>query len=247
MQTYQHQNNKMDEYFKIKTLSATAKPFDLVYMALHQCYSGETVDSVPEGLGTAQICIDRLLNGNRGHWGCFEHPSITLGCYGFPHSVMVQARTHRVGVSFDAQSGRYTGENVIKLANGELKAKEIFYTRPSGSYCDRHGKQFEWTDLDVASFYGHCESSSWHYADLLELGVSEELARGSLPYEQRQNFIMTVNARSLMHMLDLRSKKNAQVEIQWFSELLLQELQTWMPELAEYYARKRYGKALLAP
>jgi thymidylate synthase (FAD) len=50
-----------------------------------------------------------------------------------------------------------------------------------------------------------------------------------------------------MHMLDLRSKKNAQLEIQQFSELLFGQLEAWMPELAEYYATKRYGKALLAP
>lgn len=216
-------------------------------MALHQCYSGEVVDSVPEGLDTASICIDKLLNGNRGHWGCFEHPSITVGCYGFPHSTMVQARTHRVGVSFDVQSGRYTGENVLKLARAERKSWEVFYTRPVGFYTDRHGKQFEWTEQDVMGFEHGAISASVDYARQIERGVSEELARGSLPTEQRQNFIMTLNARSLCHMLDLRSKKNAQIEIQWFSELLFQQLEAWMPELAEYYVTKRYGKALLAP
>lgn len=237
----------MDDYFKIKTLSATAKPFDLVYMALHQCYSGEVVDSVPEGLDTASICIDRLLNGSRGHWGCFEHPSITLGCYGFPHSVMVQARTHRVGVSFDVTSGRYTGENVLKVADGTLPVEQVFYTRPPGMYSDRHGKQFEWRYTDVVNYHRQCEFAATDYKYHLERGVSEELARAALPYEQRQNFIMTLNARSLMHMLDLRSKKNAQLEIQWFSKLLFGQLEAWMPELAEYYATKRYGKALLAP
>jgi thymidylate synthase (FAD) len=89
----------MDKYFQIKTLSATAKPFDLVYMALHQCYSGEVIATVPEGLDTAQISIDRLLNGNRGHFGCFEHPSITVGCYGFPHSELGLASMFKVGVT----------------------------------------------------------------------------------------------------------------------------------------------------
>jgi len=34
-----------------------------------------------------------------------------------PHSVMQQARTHRVGVSFDVQSMRYTGDG-LSAANG---------------------------------------------------------------------------------------------------------------------------------
>jgi thymidylate synthase (FAD) len=237
----------MDSLFKIETLAATPKPFDLVYMALHQCYTADRVNSVPEGLDTAAICIDRLLNGNRGHWGCFENPSITLGCYGFPHSVIVQARTHRVGVSFDVQSGRYTGENVLKLAAGNLKSWEVFYTRPPGLYNDRSGKQFEWKESDTIDYYAEAITAACSYAEKIDRGISEELARASLPYEQRQNFILSLNARSLCHMLDLRSKKNAQIEIQWFCELLFNELNNWMPELAQYYQEKRYGKALLSP
>jgi thymidylate synthase (FAD) len=235
----------LNSTFKIKTLAATANPFDLVYTALHQCYSSEPVEKLP--INTPSICIDRLLNGNRGHWGCFEHPSITLGCYSFPHSVMVQARTHRVGISFDVQSGRYTSKNVIAVAEGKMPIAEVFYTRPPGQYADRLGKQFTWTEDDIQIYYFDCLNAARKYADRIKTGVAEELARGSLPYEQRQHFIMTVNARSLCHLLDLRSKKNAQIEIQWFSELLFNEFEKWMPELADYYRQKRYGRSLLAP
>jgi thymidylate synthase (FAD) len=237
----------MDDLFKIETLSATPNPFDLVYIALHQCYTADPVSKPDEYLDTASIAIDRLLNGGRGHWGCFEHPTITLGCYNFPHSVIVQLRTHRVGVSFDVQSGRYTGENVIKLARAELKCHQVFYTRPAGIYTDRNGKRFKWSETDVCLYEQQAVSAAVDYARLVERGVSEELARAALPYEQRQHFIFTANARSLCHILDLRSKKNAQIEIQWFSELLFKELEKWMPELADYYLNSRYGKGSLAP
>lgn len=48
-------------------------------------------------------------------------------------------------------------------------------------------------------------------------------------------------------MLDLCSKADAQLEIRWLCEQLLELFQDWMPELARYCLDKRYGKARLAP
>jgi thymidylate synthase (FAD) len=59
--------------------------------------------------------------------------------------------------------------------------------------------------------------------------------------------MLTLNARSLMHILDLRWKKDAQPEIQQLSELLFYHFQNWMPEIAQYYYDKRAKKAKLSP
>lgn len=53
---------------------------------------------------------------------------------------MQQARTHRVGVSFDVQSFRYTGNQFIDVLEGKKDIEDVFYLRPVGYYTDRQGK-----------------------------------------------------------------------------------------------------------
>ncbi|MFP3422992.1 FAD-dependent thymidylate synthase, partial [Bacillus sp. SIMBA_161] len=69
--------------------------------------------------------------------------------------------------------------------------------------------------MDLKTF----EESCWNYRDMVELcGQSEEHARRLLYWDVvRQPFVFSGNARSLMHILDLRSKKDAQLEIRALS------------------------------
>jgi thymidylate synthase (FAD) len=50
-----------------------------------------------------------------------------------------------------------------------------------------------------------------------------------------------------MHFLDLRSKKDAQMEIQAMCDLMWPHFQNWMPEVVGWYETNRLGKARLAP
>ena len=52
-------------------------------------------DNWPDEQRAGEI-IKRLLAGERGHFGPLEHAQIVLNVGWFPHSVMQQARTHRV-------------------------------------------------------------------------------------------------------------------------------------------------------
>ena len=94
----------------------------------------------PDEQRAGEICVKRLLSGERGHYGPMEHAQIVLNVGWFPHSVMQQARTHRVGVSFDVQSMRYTGERICRAADGALDLEDVFYLRPVGEYSDRQGR-----------------------------------------------------------------------------------------------------------
>ncbi|WP_017327668.1 FAD-dependent thymidylate synthase [Synechococcus sp. PCC 7336] len=94
----------MDSLFEVVVLNQTPDPERVIYQAMHQDYSSEYItpsSPLPENYG--EVVIKRLLEGNRGHYGPLEHPQITFGVGNFPHAVMQQARTHRVGVSFDVQ------------------------------------------------------------------------------------------------------------------------------------------------
>jgi thymidylate synthase (FAD) len=178
---------------------------------------------------------------------CLEHPAITLNCGWFPHSVMQQARTHRVGVSFDVQSGRYTSKRFVDCAEGKRDVEEVFYLRPVGRYNDRQGKKYEYTAEQRLADLDRCLDAAKHYALRLSEGMAEEQARGLIPFDFRQHFVVSYNLRSVLHFMDLRSKLDAQEEIRDLCDLMWPHVQTWAPEIASWYALNRMGRARLAP
>ncbi len=241
----------LDPRFRVDTLAATPQPQLCVYAAMHQDYSEGYVaadrSAWPDERRAGEICVKRLLAGERGHYGPLEHAQIVLNVGWFPHSVMQQARTHRVGVSFDVQSMRYTGDRIRRAADGELDLEEVFYLRPAGSYSDRQGKKYDYSaeqrsiDLDL------CRRAAERYRDMLAAGFAEEHARGILPFDYRQHFVVSFTLRALLHFLDLRAKLDAQQEIRALCDLIWPHLEQWTPEIAAWYGRSRLHRARLAP
>lgn len=216
---------------------------------MHQDYYEGTVLDVkaPDEAQAGELVVKHLLAGERGHYGPLEHPQITVAAAGFPHSVMQQARTHRIGVSFDVQSMRYTGQRIVACANGELDIEEVFYLRPLGAYRDRQGKRYQYTEAHREADLFDCRQAAKRYSEKIALGYAEEHARGLLPFDFRQNFVMSATLRATLHFLDLRSKADAQPEIQAFCDALWPVLKSWTPEVASWYERTRLHKARLAP
>jgi thymidylate synthase (FAD) len=269
----------MDSLFRIETIAATPNPQQVIYAAMHQDYCENFVyddlqwkdgmafklfkdnPNVEEVAG--RRIVKHLLAGGRGHYGCFEAPQITLACGNFPHSLIQQIRTHRVGITFDVQSMRYTGQRIVNMVEeiNELPnyhnqplgdavrglILENFYVRPVGEYTNRKGEKYSYTEEDQTKHYETIYNAAWRYYLDRSKGISEEHCRGTLPFDYRQHFVMSVNVRSLMHLLDLRAKEDAQLECQWFCELLMGQFKIWCPEVAEWYLKNRWKKAKLAP
>jgi len=241
----------MDPRFRVDLIAATPNPQQCVYAGMHQDYSeGFVADDRthwPAEKQAGEICVKRLLAGERGHYGPLEHGQIILNVGWFPHSVMQQARTHRVGVSFDVQSMRYTGDRICKAANGELDLEEVFYLRPVDSYSDRQGKKYSYTTDERAKDLALCRAAAERYAELLAAGFAEEHARGILPFDYRQHFVVSFSLRAFLHFLDLRAKLDAQQEIRELCDLMWPHLVAWAPQFAEWYEKSRLHKARLAP
>jgi thymidylate synthase (FAD) len=236
---------------RVELIAQTPNPQQVIYGAMHQDYSSNFVldyrDKWHDETKCGGIIVSRLLKGDRGHYGCLEHPSITLGCAGFPHSVIQQARTHRVGISFDVQSFRYTSEKVLAVIEEGLNIEDVFYFRPLGFYTNRQGKKYEYTEEMREDDKQYCYDAALRYWNKFVDGISEEHARDLLPFNYRQHFIVTMNARSILHFMDLRAKKDAQLEIQNLCEMIWPHVKSWVPEIAEWYEFNRLGKARLAP
>lgn len=241
----------MDPLFRVDVIAATPNPQQCVYAAMHQDYSEGYVfnerEQWPDERTLGKTCVKRLLSGERGHYGPLEHAQIVFNVGWFPHSVMQQARTHRVGVSFDVQSMRYTGDRICKAANGELDLEEVFYLRPVGCYIDRQGKSYVYDETQRFIDLSVCQAAAERYRDLLAAGFAEEHARGILPFDYRQHFIVSFTLRALLHFFDLRAKKDAQNEIRQLCELMLPHLNQWVPDIADWYFTARWSRARLAP
>jgi thymidylate synthase (FAD) len=241
---------ELDQNMKVVMLRQTQLPQTLVWQAGKNDYSEEPIHTKfpPNEKECGKWVIEQLLANERGHWGPLEHPAIALDCVGFVHNVMVQARTHRVGVTFDVQSQRYTGRRVLKVAKGELKPQEVFYVRPEGLYLDRKGHKYEWVQEDYERELKHCVEASERYTDLFEnRGMAEEHLRDYLQQNIRQNFVVTFSLRAALHFLDLRAKLDAQLEIQALCEGMVPVIKAWVPEIFSYYEEKRLRKAKLSP
>lgn len=237
----------LDKKLKVEVLQCYSVPEQVIWQAAKNDYSEEPIfdKEVPKDPG--KWIVDSLLANDRGHYGCLEHPHITFNCSGFVHSVMVQGRTHRVGHSWDCQSQRYTGKRVQKVANGLLNVEDVFYLRPEGHYIDRQGDRYFYSEddrqEDIADILLACQK--YHERRLKK--YNEEHIRDLLPQAIRQNFVFTVNLRSALHFMDLRAKRDAQLEIQALCELLWPKLKRWAPNVCAYYEEKRLHRARLAP
>lgn len=235
--------------FRIEVLGATPNPQQMVWTAMHQDYSEDFVydQRIPDEQHAGELVVKHLLAGDRGHYGPLEHPQITLNAGYFPHSTMQQLRTHRVGVSFDVQSFRYTGQKIIDVITNTRKVEDVFYLRPVGDYHDRSGKSYHYSERQRRSDLDWCYRAAYQYREQINAGMSEEHARGLIPFDIRQHFVFSCNMRSLMHLLDLRWKKDAQLEAQKFCDLLYERFEEWSPVIAHWYRENRAKKARLSP
>jgi thymidylate synthase (FAD) len=259
-----------DPHFRVDLLSHTSSPNKVMYAALHQDYSENYVGDTFSDYGLpkshyGKIVVERLLKGGKGHTGPIEHANMVMSVGYFPHSVMQQLTRHRL-CSFDVQSLRYSGKRIAEFGSelvGNLdfglesllvekpklsaRLEELFYFRPTGTYTDRQGDRYNytesWRNEDILIAAEACIK----YWEDLERGKSEEHARGLIPFEFRQHFVVSCNVRSFLHLMDLRSKKDAQLEAQAFCELAYPHLETICPEIAAWYKANRYGKAMLSP
>jgi thymidylate synthase (FAD) len=144
-------------------------------------------------------------------------------------------------------SFRYTGQRIIDVVEGKQDVEDVFYLRPIGNYTNRQGKRYFYSEDQRNEDLEWCKNACQHYKKRIDQGLSEEHARGLIPFDARQHFVLSCNLRSLLHLLDLRWKKDAQLEAQKFCELLYIHLENWSPAVAQWYKENRAKKAKLSP
>jgi thymidylate synthase (FAD) len=149
---------------------------------------------------TESAGLINFLMKNR-HGSPFEHGMITFRISA-PIFVWREFMRHRVGVSYNEQSGRY------------MELEPVFYTPPRDRNLIQVGKpghyEFEpggkGEKGSVAKHLLWAYRATWaSYQTMLEDGIAKEVARMCLPVGIYSTAYVTMNPRSLMHFLSLRT------------------------------------------
>ncbi|WP_428957943.1 FAD-dependent thymidylate synthase [Streptomyces sp. cg35] len=135
------------------------------------------------------------------HGSPFEHNSMTFFIEA-PIFVFREFMRHRVGWSYNEESGRYKElepEFYVPSADRKLvqEGKPGRYEFVKGSESQHraaHGHMW------------HAYDEAWErYQEMLAAGIAREVARAVLPVGTYSSMYATCNARSLMHFLGLRT------------------------------------------
>lgn len=168
-----------------------------------------------EQLSEADAGLIKFLMRER-HGTPFEHNSFRfhVKC---PIFVAREWFRHRIG-SFNEFSARYS-EMPNEFYRPRLRDVRSQVGKP-GAYTFEAFKNQE----DAADVIKAIDSANLHaygvYQSLIDKGVAKELARTVLPVGAFTQFYWTLNARSLMNFLSLRTDTNAQYEIREYAKLV---------------------------
>jgi len=194
---------------------------DLRVVAAARVSNGVNFEEASKGEDADQKLINYLVKHRHG--SPFEHVvfQFHIKC---PLFVRSEWHRHRVA-SYNEISGRYVEyEPEFYIPEGFRKQSS---SNKQGSVevpDDTH-----WQLYPTALVKSHVEDAYSKYQNLLSWGVAKEMARMVLPANLYTQFYVTLNVRSMMNFLSLRSADDAQWEIRQYSLAMQQIFKNHMP------------------
>jgi len=177
-----------------------------------------------EEMTTADIGLIDFLMRER-HGTPFEHNAFRfhVRC---PIFVAREWFRHRIG-SFNEFSGRYS-EMTEDAYVPEYEYIRTQSGKPGAYKFEPITDEDKLFSINSKIEKAYTQSFS-HYRELLGMGVAKELARVVIPVGAYTEFYWTVNARSLMNFLSLRTHETAQLEIREFADAVASLFMNEMP------------------
>lgn len=158
------------------------------------------------------------------HASPFEHNVFTFYIHA-PIFVTREILRHRIS-SINEESGRYR-ELEMKFYYPVDKARPLRQVGKTGDYIFETAEELREPLLEAMDeVYGIAEQ---RYEELLRMGIAKEVARMVLPVSTYSSMFFSLNARSLMNFLSLRTADNAQWEIRQVAKEMEQHFQREMP------------------
>jgi thymidylate synthase (FAD) len=144
----------------------------------------------------------RYLMAHR-HGTPFEHAALTFFVHA-PAFVWWEWVRHRIGHSYNLESSRYKVlEPVFWVPRLDRKLRPAPDHKPARPKFVADLAMAEYARSDLAAAYGECYR---RYLRMIECGVANEVARAALGFGVYFSGWVTVNPRSLMAFLSLRTR-----------------------------------------
>ena len=185
----------------VELVRSSASDSDVLFAARvstqgEQSLGGNEADATDRDKGL----INYLMRDRHG--SPFEHNSMTFYVHA-PIFVFREFMRHRIA-SYNEESGRYRELRPVFYVPGP--ERNLVQIGKTGHYEFVPGtpEQTELVDREVRAV---CEEAYASYQRMLEAGVAREVARMVLPVTIYSSMYVTMNARSLMNFLSLRTMR----------------------------------------
>lgn len=194
----------------VTLLEYTPEPDLIVASAARLCYSNDDPTKLLEGMTPTRA--GKLISDLKksGHMSPFEHVSFTFSVDGISRACSHQLVRHRVGTAFSQRSQRY-----VKVDEPEFVVPKTVRENPEA----------------LSKFNAAAHTALIMYRLLLDLDIPAEDARYVLPNATPTSLVMTMNARELLHFLNVRLCNRAQWEIRHIAFLMLEAVREVAPLL----------------
>jgi thymidylate synthase (FAD) len=198
---------------KVKLISYTKQPEQVVAAAIRQCYSASGVAEISKSISREKAAklIKKVVAS--GHTSTIEHASFTFAIEGISRACTHELVRHRIA-SYSQQSQRYVSlgkEGIFYIVPPELKKKR------NKKLLERFKKTIDYLEEEYRYF--------------IKLGIKPEDARSLLPNACEAKIVVTMNARSLKNFFKLRMCQRAQWEIRTLAGQMAKEVKKVAPAI----------------
>ncbi|MER6302176.1 FAD-dependent thymidylate synthase [Kitasatospora sp. NPDC001539] len=214
----------------VELVRSAAADSDVIWAARVSTAGEQSLDALQQDPEKSKGLINFLMRDRHGT--PFEHNSMTF-FISAPIFVFREFHRHRSGWSYNEESGRYRELQPVFYLPAEER-KLVQQGRP-GRYEFVEGTPEQYGTTTGAMEAAYREAYA-RYQEMLAAGVAREVARAVLPVGLFSSMYATCNARSLMHFLSLRTKREnsavpsfPQREIEMVAEQMEQHWAGLMP------------------
>ncbi|MFD5559010.1 MULTISPECIES: FAD-dependent thymidylate synthase [unclassified Streptomyces] len=214
----------------VELVKHTASDADVLFAARVSTVGEQSLEELEKDPARSKGLINFLMRDRHG--SPFEHNSMTF-FISAPIFVFREFMRHRVGWSYNEESGRYRQLEPVFYVPDESR-KLVQQGRP-GKYVFVEGTRAQ-QELVGRAMEDSYRQAYAAYLEMLEAGVAREVARSVLPVGMFSSMYATCNARSLMHFLGLRTQHELaavpsfpQREIEMVGQAMEQHWEQLMP------------------
>ncbi len=187
----------------VELVRHSASDADVLFAARVSTQGEATLESASSGAAAGerdQGLINYLMRDRHG--SPFEHNSLTFYVQA-PIFVFREFMRHRIA-SYNEESGRYRELRPVFYVPGP--ERKLVQVGKPGAYDFEDGTP-EQTTMVQDEIKAVCTGAYESYQRMLAEGVAREIARAVLPVTLYSSMYVTMNARSLMNFLSLRTKR----------------------------------------